>query len=100
MTRDEALAECRRLAAEHPDRTAHSWLPRELAPGEWTVAKVRRSGPAAARDRPGGQAAPAAGRRPAPGDVARRRRPVRRRLAWIRAPQPEQREDEEGSAQR
>jgi hypothetical protein len=40
MTRDEAIAECSRLAREHPDRATHSWLPRELAPGEWAVVKV------------------------------------------------------------
>lgn len=40
MTRDEAQAECRRLAAEHPDRATHSWLAREGADGEWTVVKV------------------------------------------------------------
>jgi hypothetical protein len=40
MTREQALTECRRLAAEHPDRETHSWLPRELADGEWAVAKV------------------------------------------------------------
>jgi hypothetical protein len=40
MTREEAIAEAARLAREHPDRATHSWLPRELAPGEWAVAKV------------------------------------------------------------
>jgi len=40
MTRDEALAECGRLAREHADRATHSWLPRELAPGEWALVKV------------------------------------------------------------
>ena len=40
MTREEALAECGRLAREHSDRATHSWLPRELAPGEWVVVKV------------------------------------------------------------
>jgi hypothetical protein len=40
MTRDEAKAECSRLALEHPDRATHSWLPREGAPGEWSVVKV------------------------------------------------------------
>jgi hypothetical protein len=40
MTREEALAECGRLAREHNDRATHSWLPRELAPGEWAVVKV------------------------------------------------------------
>jgi hypothetical protein len=40
MTRDEAIAEAARLTREHPDRATHSWLPREIAPGEWGVAKV------------------------------------------------------------
>jgi hypothetical protein len=40
MTRKEALAECRRLAAEHPDRATHSWIPRASGDGEWTVAKL------------------------------------------------------------
>lgn len=40
MTRDEALAECGRLAREHDDRTTHSWLPRELAPGEWGIVRL------------------------------------------------------------
>lgn len=40
MTREEAIAEAARLAREHPDRATHSWLPRELASGEWAVAKV------------------------------------------------------------
>jgi hypothetical protein len=40
MTREEAIAECSRLALEHPDRTTHSWLPREGAPGEWSVVRV------------------------------------------------------------
>jgi hypothetical protein len=40
MTRDEAISECGRLAREHPERATHSWLPRELAAGEWAVVKV------------------------------------------------------------
>ena len=40
MTRDDALAECRRLGDEHPDRATHSWLPRVLEDGEWSVVKV------------------------------------------------------------
>ena len=40
MTREEALAECRRLAAEHPDRATHSWIVRERGDGEWAVVKV------------------------------------------------------------
>ena len=40
MTREQAISECSRLALEHDDRATHSWLPRELAPGEWAVVKV------------------------------------------------------------
>jgi hypothetical protein len=40
MTREQAIAECSRLAREHDDRATHSWLPRELAPGEWAVVRV------------------------------------------------------------
>jgi hypothetical protein len=40
MTREEAVAEAARLGREHPDRATHSWLPRQGADGEWTVAKV------------------------------------------------------------
>jgi hypothetical protein len=40
MTHDEAKAEAERLAREHPDRATHSWLPRETAPGEWSVVRV------------------------------------------------------------
>ena len=40
MTREEAIAEAARLAHEHPDRATHSWLPKEIAPGQWAVAKV------------------------------------------------------------
>ena len=40
MTREEAIAECSRLALEHPQRATHSWLPREGTHGEWTVVKV------------------------------------------------------------
>ena len=66
MTREEAIAECGRLAREHADRATHSWLPRELAPGQWAVVKV---------------GVPPAARR-----SARRRRPSRaRRPATTRA---------------
>jgi hypothetical protein len=40
MTRDEALAETRRLAEEHPDRATHSWIARETGDGDWTVVKL------------------------------------------------------------
>jgi hypothetical protein len=44
MTREEALAEAGRLGREHPDRATHSWMVREVAPGEWDVAKVSLPG--------------------------------------------------------
>jgi hypothetical protein len=40
MTRAEAEAECKRLAAESPDRETHRWVPREDGQGNWSVAKV------------------------------------------------------------
>jgi len=40
MTHEQAIAEAARLTREHPDRTTHSWLARETAPGEWAVAKI------------------------------------------------------------
>jgi hypothetical protein len=40
MTREQAIAECSRLARESDDRATHSWLPREIAPGEWAVMRV------------------------------------------------------------
>jgi hypothetical protein len=40
MTRAEAQDEARRLGAEHPDRTTHSWIAREREPGEWAVVKI------------------------------------------------------------
>jgi hypothetical protein len=40
MTRDQAAAQAARLGREHPDRSTHSWLPRETAAGEWAVVKV------------------------------------------------------------
>lgn len=40
MIRAEAEAQCARLAAEHPDRETHRWLPREGPDGEWSVVKV------------------------------------------------------------
>jgi hypothetical protein len=40
VTRAEAERECRRLAAEHPDRETHAWLAREGPGGNWSVAKL------------------------------------------------------------
>jgi hypothetical protein len=41
VTRDEAEAECRRLAAESPDRNSHRWFPQAQANGGWAVVKVQ-----------------------------------------------------------
>jgi hypothetical protein len=40
MTREEAVAEARRLSEEHPDRATHSWIPRQGTDGSWSVAKL------------------------------------------------------------
>jgi hypothetical protein len=40
MTESEARQACTRLAAEHPDRQTHRWVPREEAEGSWSVVKV------------------------------------------------------------
>jgi hypothetical protein len=40
MTRAEAEHECARLAAEHPERATHSWLPRREPDGDWSIVKV------------------------------------------------------------
>ena len=40
MTREEAQAECARLAKEHPDRETHRFVPREGEHGAWTVVKI------------------------------------------------------------
>ncbi len=40
MTREEAEHACKRLAAEHPDRETHRWVPREESDGLWGVAKI------------------------------------------------------------
>jgi hypothetical protein len=40
MTRAEAEAQAAKLAAEHPDRETHRWLPREDPDGNWSVVKV------------------------------------------------------------
>ena len=40
MTREEAQAECRRLAEEHPDHETHSWIAREAGDGGWEVVKL------------------------------------------------------------
>jgi hypothetical protein len=40
MTREEAIAECGRLAREDDQRATHSWLPSEISPGRWALVKV------------------------------------------------------------
>ena len=40
MTKEEAEQACNRLAAEHPDRETHRWVPREAKDGSWEVVKV------------------------------------------------------------
>lgn len=40
MSREEAEARCRRLAATHADRGTHQWLPREREGGGWQIVKV------------------------------------------------------------
>jgi hypothetical protein len=40
MTREEADEACKRLAAEHPDRETHTFVPRKAAGGDWEVVKV------------------------------------------------------------
>jgi hypothetical protein len=50
MTREEAAAECARLAREAPDRERAAWFPRQEKSGEWTVVKVARPGTGLKRD--------------------------------------------------
>lgn len=40
VNRAEAERECRRLAAEHPDRETNRWLARPAPDGSWQVVKV------------------------------------------------------------
>jgi hypothetical protein len=40
MTRVEAEAECKRLAAGSPDRETHRWVPVEAASGDWSVVRI------------------------------------------------------------
>jgi hypothetical protein len=39
MTEQEAKEQCTQLAAEHPDRGTHRWIPTQRD-GEWAVAKI------------------------------------------------------------
>ena len=43
MEKAEVIALCKRLNAEHPQRRAVQWLPRELSPGDWVVSRVERA---------------------------------------------------------
>jgi len=40
MTEQEAKDRCATLAAESPERTTHSWLPKQGADGEWGIVKL------------------------------------------------------------
>jgi hypothetical protein len=40
MTQEQAEREAERLAAEHPDREAAQWRPREEPDGSWSVVKI------------------------------------------------------------
>jgi hypothetical protein len=40
MDREVAERECKRLQAEHPDRTVNTWIVREHAAGEYEVVRV------------------------------------------------------------
>jgi hypothetical protein len=40
MTHEEAEQACNRLAAEHPDRETHRWVPHQAKDGSWDVAKI------------------------------------------------------------
>jgi hypothetical protein len=46
MTRAQAEQECKRLAAEHPDRETHQWHPRQEADGAWAVVRIALPPPA------------------------------------------------------
>jgi hypothetical protein len=49
MTHEDAIAECQRLAREHPDRGTTAWSPRQEDSGEWVV-KFARPGRSLKRD--------------------------------------------------
>ena len=50
MTHEDAIAESQRLAREHPDREAATWVARQDDSGEWVVVKIPRPGRALNRD--------------------------------------------------
>jgi hypothetical protein len=40
MNDQEAKKRCEQLAAEHPDRDTHRWIPVQSKEGTWSVAKI------------------------------------------------------------
>jgi hypothetical protein len=40
MNEQEAKQRCAQLAAEHPDRQTHQWVPVKGADANWTIAKI------------------------------------------------------------
>jgi hypothetical protein len=40
VTHEEAEQACKRLAAEHPDRETHRWIPHDAGDGNWDIAKI------------------------------------------------------------
>jgi hypothetical protein len=40
VTEQDAKDECARLAAEHPDRETHRWVPIKAKDGSWSIAKI------------------------------------------------------------
>ena len=50
MTREEAVAQSKRLTREHPDRGTSLWLPRQKDSGDWIVVKVPGRKPPLNRD--------------------------------------------------
>ena len=67
MTREEVEGACIKLAAEHPDRHTHRWVPHQEADGSWDVAKVAL----APIDEDAGTAETRADERPPTGDDPR-----------------------------
>jgi hypothetical protein len=65
MTRAEAERLAERLAREHPDRHAYTWLPRQDESADWSVVKIARPGGEAQPLKPVVEARP---RPPYPGD--------------------------------
>jgi len=40
MDEKQAKERCAQLAAEHPDRETHRWVPVQSKDGDWSVAKI------------------------------------------------------------